>query len=84
MLVFDASGSMGSIKNGLPKIDVAREAATALTGQAVTDSTASMAADMAVARATPLSMNEYKVQMARAAVKRALLRAVNKLDESLV
>lgn len=28
MLVFDASGSMGSIKNGLPKIDAAREAAT--------------------------------------------------------
>lgn len=27
MLVFDASGSMGSIKDGLPKIDVAREAA---------------------------------------------------------
>ncbi len=28
MLVFDSSGSMGSIKEGLPKIDVAREAAT--------------------------------------------------------
>ena len=32
--------------------------------------------DIAVARATPLSMNQYKVQMARTAVKRALLRAV--------
>jgi hypothetical protein len=29
-------------------------------------------------------MNEYKVAMARAAVKRSLLRAVGKLDDVLV
>ena len=33
-------------------------------------------ADEAVSKATPLSKNAYKVQLARVAVKRALLRAV--------
>jgi xanthine dehydrogenase YagS FAD-binding subunit len=63
---------------------IAREAATALLGQVINEDTAGMAADMAVARATPLSMNDYKVQMARTAVKRSLLRAVDKLDPSLM
>ena len=36
----------------------------------------------AVEGATPLSGNEYKVTMARAAVKRALLRAVGQWGES--
>lgn len=63
---------------------VAHEAGKVLTGQRVTADTAGMAAEVAVARATPLSMNEYKVQMAKAAVKRALLRAVGQLDPSLV
>jgi len=40
--------------------------------------------DIALSKATPLSMNEYKVTMARAAVKRSLLRAVGKLDDALV
>ena len=38
--------------------------------------------DIAVQGATPLSGNEYKVSMARAAVKRALLRAVGQWEES--
>jgi hypothetical protein len=35
---------------------------------------------MAVARATPLSMNEYKVQLARTAVKRAVLKAAGQWE----
>jgi hypothetical protein len=34
---------------------------------------------MAVSRATPLSQNEYKVQLARTAVKRAILKAAGLL-----
>jgi xanthine dehydrogenase YagS FAD-binding subunit len=57
---------------------IAQEASRSLLGQPLNEETASLAADIAVARATPLSMNEYKVQLARAAVKRALLKAVDK------
>lgn len=56
---------------------VAAEAARFLIGSPVNVESAERAADMAVAAATPLSMNEYKVQLARTAVKRALLKAVN-------
>lgn len=63
---------------------IAHEAARALVGQKVTEDTVSHVADIAVSRATPLSMNDYKVQMTRAAVKRALLRAVDQLDPELV
>ena len=40
--------------------------------------------DIAVAGATPLSMNSFKVQMARTAVKRSLLRAVGQLEDALI
>ncbi|MBC8115744.1 MAG: molybdopterin dehydrogenase, partial [Candidatus Saccharimonas sp.] len=59
---------------------LATEAARPLIGRPLNEDTAGMVADAAVARATPLSMNEYKVQLARTAVKRALLKAVGKLD----
>ncbi|MEK6262929.1 MAG: FAD binding domain-containing protein [Planctomycetota bacterium] len=59
---------------------LATEAARPLIGRPLNDDTAGMVADAAVARTTPLSMNEYKVQLARTAVKRALLKAVGKLD----
>jgi len=59
---------------------LANDAARLLIGQPLNDDTAGMAADAAVSRATPLSMNDYKVQLARTAVKRALLKAVGKLD----
>ncbi len=62
---------------------IAMEAARAIVGQSVTEDTAAQVADIAVSRATPLSMNEFKVQMARAAVKRALLRAVGQLEPDL-
>jgi xanthine dehydrogenase YagS FAD-binding subunit len=51
------------------------EAAEALRGKSVSETTAEAAGQAAVAKATPLSMNGYKVQLARVAVKRAILRA---------
>ena len=59
---------------------LANDAARLLIGQPLNDDTAGMAADAAVSRATPLSMNDYKVQLARTAVKRVLLKAVGKLE----
>jgi xanthine dehydrogenase YagS FAD-binding subunit len=47
----------------------------ALAGKPLTQAHAEAAADTAVEGATPLSMNKYKVQLARVAVKRALLDA---------
>ncbi len=51
------------------------EAAQALVGQLLSESIAEVAAVEAVARATPLSHNVYKVQLAQVAVNRAILRA---------
>ncbi|MFN0051481.1 MAG: FAD binding domain-containing protein [Planctomycetales bacterium] len=56
------------------------EASAALVGQEVTEESAQAAGDAAVAAATPLSENDYKVQIARTAVKRAVLRAMNQLE----
>ena len=53
-------------------------AAKALAGQAVTVATAEAAAEAAVAGAQPLSRNSYKVQLAKVAVKRALLAAARR------
>ena len=58
-----------------PKPWRATEAEKAITGQAISEDTATKAADAAVAGAKPLSQNEYKVQLAKVAVKRALLAA---------
>jgi len=54
---------------------VAAEAQTALAGKAVTQAVAAEVAKAALESATPLSQNRYKVQLARVAVKRALLMA---------
>lgn len=51
------------------------EATAALKGQKVSEETAKKAADAALANAKPLSQNAYKVQLARVAVKRAILKA---------
>ena len=59
---------------------VSLDAAEALRGRSIDEATAQAAGDAAVARATPLSHNEYKVQIARTAVKRAVLRAVGQLE----
>ncbi|MGP8248075.1 MAG: FAD binding domain-containing protein [Bryobacteraceae bacterium] len=51
-------------------------AARELVGKHVTEETAEAAGKIAVAEAHPLSHNTYKVQLAKVAVKRALLDAV--------
>ena len=50
-------------------------AETALTGKRLTEQVAMEAADAAVATAKPMSGNAYKVQIARTAVKRAIMKA---------
>jgi xanthine dehydrogenase YagS FAD-binding subunit len=52
------------------------EAEQALKGKTLTEEVADAAGKAAVSKATPLSQNGYKVQLARVAVKRALMRAV--------
>lgn len=56
------------------------DAAVAIIGKEVDEESAQAAGDAAVARATPLSENGYKVQIARTAVKRALLLAAGQLE----
>jgi xanthine dehydrogenase YagS FAD-binding subunit len=51
------------------------EGEQALTGQAVNESTAQKAAEAALSNAKPLSQNAYRVQLARVALKRAILKA---------
>jgi len=51
------------------------EAEEALAGKSVSEEVAWEAGKAALSKATPLSRNAYKVQLARVAVKRALLRA---------
>ena len=46
-----------------------------MIGKPIVESTAEQAAVEALAGATPLKDNEYKVQLAQVAVKRAILRA---------
>jgi xanthine dehydrogenase YagS FAD-binding subunit len=57
---------------------VAPQAEQALAGKAITEEVAEQAAKAAVAGATPLSQNGYKVQLAKVAVKRALLAAAGR------
>jgi xanthine dehydrogenase YagS FAD-binding subunit len=54
---------------------VAVEAQMAVAGKAVTQAVAAEVGKAALEGATPLSQNRYKVQLARVAVKRALLMA---------
>ncbi len=54
---------------------VAKEAEAMLAGKSITEAVAADAGERAVAGATPLSQNAYKVQLARTAVKRALMAA---------
>ncbi len=57
---------------------VAEAAAKGLSGKTIDEATAEAAGKAAVADAKPLSGNEYKVQLAKVAVKRALLMAAGK------
>ena len=54
---------------------MAQNAAKALNGASISDSAAAKAGDAATQGARPLSKNEYKVQLVRTAVKRAVLAA---------
>jgi len=54
---------------------MSREAVEAIVGLPVNYETAEAAGDAAVSMAAPLSHNQYKVQLARVAVKRSLLLA---------
>ena len=54
-----------------------KAAEQAISGKAVTEETAAAAAEAAVTAAKPLSRNSYKVQLARVAVKRAILAAAS-------
>ena len=56
---------------------VAAQAGQWLAGKAITEESATEAAKAALEGATPLSDNGYKVQLARVAVKRALLEAAS-------
>jgi xanthine dehydrogenase YagS FAD-binding subunit len=49
-----------------------------LAGQSIDETSAAKAAEKAVDGAEPLSQNGYKVQLAKVAVKRALLAAAEK------
>ena len=54
---------------------VAKAAAKAIEGKAITEATAAAAGEAAKEGAKPLSQNEYKVQQLKVAVKRAVLLA---------
>jgi xanthine dehydrogenase YagS FAD-binding subunit len=71
-VVRDARIVMGQVA---PTPWAAPEAERLLAGKRVDSSIAEMAGAAAVARATPLSENGYKVQLAKVAVKRAILMA---------
>jgi xanthine dehydrogenase YagS FAD-binding subunit len=49
----------------------------ALTGKSISEDVAKAAADAALQNAKPLSHNVYKVQLAKVAVKRAILIAAS-------
>jgi xanthine dehydrogenase YagS FAD-binding subunit len=53
------------------------EAERALTGKSISEDVAKAAADAALQNAKPLSHNAYKVELAKVAVKRAILKATS-------
>jgi xanthine dehydrogenase YagS FAD-binding subunit len=79
-VVRDARIVMGQVA---PTPWTSYEAARELVGRPVSQATAQAAGDAAVATADALSRNAHKIQMARAAVKRAVLRAVGLLEGGL-
>ncbi len=62
---------------------VSHEAARSIIGSPINEETADAVGQVAISGATPLSGNDYKVQLAKTAVKRALLRAVDMLEGGL-
>jgi len=72
-IVRDANVVLGQVA---PMPWISQEAIAVLRGRKVDTALAEAAGEAAVSRATPLSQNEYKVQLAKVAVKRAILLAV--------
>lgn len=81
-IVREAQVVMGHVA---PQPWISTAAAESIVGHEVNEATADRAGLLAVADATPLSGNDYKVQLAKTAVKRALLRAADRegQDQSL-
>jgi xanthine dehydrogenase YagS FAD-binding subunit len=71
-VVREAAIVMGQVA---PTPWLSAEAARAMIGRPITEGTAERAGAEAVSGATPLKDNQYKVQLAAVAVKRAILRA---------
>ncbi len=71
-MIKDARVVLGQVA---PTPWISTEARTALVGQYLDDAAAEAAGQAAVSVATPLSNNRYKVQLAKVAVKRAVLVA---------
>jgi xanthine dehydrogenase YagS FAD-binding subunit len=71
-IVRDARVVLGQVA---PMPWISQEAIDVLRGRKVDAALAEAAGQAAVSRATPLSQNEYKVQLAKVAVKRAVLLA---------
>lgn len=71
-IVRDANVVLGQVA---PMPWISQEAIDVLRGRKVDVALAEAAGQAAVSRATPLSQNEYKVQLAKVAVKRAVLLA---------
>jgi xanthine dehydrogenase YagS FAD-binding subunit len=69
----DASVVLGHVA---PTPRAAESAARAINGKAINDESARACGKVAAEGAKPLSMNEYKVQLVKVAVARALLQAV--------
>lgn len=59
---------------------ISEAAVRAIQGRRISEETAELAGDAAVAKATPLKDNRYKVRLAKTAVKRAVLKAVDQLN----
>ena len=71
-VVRDAKVALGHVA---PTPWVAAEAAREIIGQPISDYVAQAAGRAAVGLATPLKDNEYKIQVAKGAVSRAILQA---------
>ncbi|GAB4156410.1 MAG: hypothetical protein Tsb009_33370 [Planctomycetaceae bacterium] len=79
-LVHEATIVLGHVA---PTPWIAQAAANSLIGKPVNPQTAEQAGELAVADATPLSQNEYKVHIAKTAVTRVLLRATGQPEGGL-
>ena len=79
-IVREASIVLGHVA---PTPHLAETAASFLMGKSISEEVAHQAGVLAVASATPLPENQYKVQLAQTAVKRSILKAANLIEEEL-